>query len=170
MKIRSGFVSNSSTASYVIMGVHYDSDEELRKIVEVILGQEPTEPKPKLTLFQKKEAVIAEWNEMHDKPKEYYQWKCDELPEDRFESLHEKIFGPEDEDEDLWELLEDLYNTEWVAETQYEKVIGYQLVYSHSDGNSECVKLDLNEMKKKMEYIEKISGKTPELIAYVTEG
>ena len=101
MKIRSGFVSNSSTSSYVIMGVQINDDEELARVARALLGKEAPEPKPELTLEEKRDYVLSEWDDADEKPIEYYKFKCGEVKDEDFADLYEDLMADEVDEDDI---------------------------------------------------------------------
>lgn len=174
MKIRSGFVSNSSTSSYVVLGVSLSSEEELKKVIYGILGRDLPEETPEATFEEKKKAVIKHWESLADKPVEYYKYRCDELDEYEFVRLYDDIVaGDEDEDSepDLWELAEELWQTPWRVESEYNYIIGYELGHCSDDGDCCNTKdVDMNELNEAMETIKRLSGKNPQFITCMTGG
>jgi len=171
MKVRNGFVSNSSTSSFVVFGVEFDSEDQLRCAILSLLGKEAPEPKPVLSLEQKKAAVLEKWDNMGEKPIEYYKWKCDETDDSQFASLYESNFGPdEDDEEDLWELIDELYDSEWTAETEYHNVLGYKISHISSDDGIDEEELDLVKIQEKVSQLEEVTGKKAKIISYITAG
>lgn len=172
MKIRSGFVSNSSTASYVIMGVTFDSQEEFTRIARALLGEPEKEEKPKLTDEEKIDKLLDYWDTLSNKPVGYYKNKCGEATNEELLSWYDQVFDDDDDEEDdeYYELMDALYDSDWEAECNYYNVIGYQLAYTSSDGGMSSEEIDFEKMQEKVRFLEEVTGKKAKILSYVTEG
>ena len=171
MKIRSGFVSNSSTSSYVIIGCDCSrfSDDKIMEIVYKLLDIEMKD-KEELTLEQKKQYVINEWNTTQyigNKPIEYYKWKCGEFSDEQFAELYSETVQDDDYDDcDIYELLD---GSNWKYECD-NGIIGYEISHICSDSSIESQELDFADLQAQTKKLESITGEKAKIYSYVTGG
>jgi hypothetical protein len=172
MKIRTGFVSNSSTSSYVIIGCNCSDmkDDKIMAIVYKLLNIE-TKNKEELTSEQKKQYIINVWNTTHyigNKPIEYYKWKCGEFSYEQFSELYSETVVDDDNynDCDIYELLD---GSGWKYECD-NGIIGYEISHICSDSSIESQDLDFDNLQKQTKKLESITGKKAKIYSYVTGG
>ena len=171
MKIRSGFVSNSSTSSYVILGIKFDSEDEMKKIVCNAIGVECPKDKPEKTINEKRDLLREKWERLREKSIHYYKDKCGELSDKDVEDLFERDFGSKKENEREFMSIMDRFwdDGRWELETEYHNVFGCKLTSCDDEGNDfGCSKYNMDELNELAKNIEFITGKKPRIMIYMS--
>ena len=168
MKIRNGFVSNSSTSSFVAIGAWLDYKDKSAMNNVIIKMANINFAETEITDEEKRTKVIQYWEKMSDKPKEYYMYKCGELTGDIiFSKLHDKIFqeAKNEKERIIKEARRRLENEGWnFGSGEYrENLFCYELGRSCDDG-AESLSIDFEKWKEVADKIKEVSGCDAELV------